>query len=369
MLTCFKLETQKEEVMKRLALVLMLTCICLLHLSGNVFAFEYSGSMTKGGYTYTDYFIARSASAGTYIGVFYNSECYGTNHVTNVTHQFNPSCSTGGYVWYGTSCNVNMESCGYSNRFSVGYGYINSVFSDSGGGNYVLSTIYTDWSTSRDIYSSGGSHSLILANTVTPPAQLTIVVDPLEGGNVTGSGISCNVDENSTCQYSISQILQASLEANANEGYAFGHWLGIENPHAITPSESTTITAKFFKTFRNAAGSFRKAENETGGWCLNYVEYETDLPDGVCTYSAINCFAQANVKGYATGKEPRAGAIIAFAQTDTMPNGHVGIVTSINESAGTMSIHDSNLNEDGIVHDHTVNINNSDILGYIYYTP
>ncbi|MCK9378827.1 MAG: CHAP domain-containing protein [Candidatus Moranbacteria bacterium] len=142
-------------------------------------------------------------------------------------------------------------------------------------------------------------------------------------------------------------------------------------------SESKTVIAKFFRTFRNAAAEGFRQSSGYFGQCLDYVEYETDLPDDpntedICTYSAVNCLGQASMKGYATGNTPRVGAIVIYKQgDDAMNNGHAGIVASINQGSGTMIIHDSNWSDppDGIVRDCTVNISDAGIMGYIYPTP
>jgi surface antigen len=211
------------------------------------------------------------------------------------------------------------------------------------------------------------------------PSQLTIIIDPETGGNVTGSGIACNTDNTcAICQYSLSQVSSSTLQANANEGYAFGYWKETESSHLLTPSinANKTITAKFFKTFpRNTVTAGYKQSSGYYGACLDYVEYETELPEGVCTYSAVNCLGQAAMKGYATGNTPRAGAIVIYIQGDgVMNNGHIGIVTDPDVGNGNMSIHDSNSNCpnsicDGIVRDRTVSINSTNIMGYIYPTP
>lgn len=212
------------------------------------------------------------------------------------------------------------------------------------------------------------------------PPQLTVIIEPvgsLPGSVVSSpSGISCGLDPE-ICSAPMSQVSQTSLQATPNTGWVFSHWEETGNPYALATNTSANkmVIARFYRTFRNAATDqegFRKAKDAIGGPCLEYVEYETGLPDDVCTYSAVNCLGQASVKGYATGSQPRVGAIVIYIQGDfPMNNGHAGIVASINEGAGTMVIHDSNWSNpsDGIVRDRTININDTGIMGYIYSAP
>ncbi len=229
------------------------------------------------------------------------------------------------------------------------------------------------------------SSLLIPAGTgITPAPQLTINISPLEGGSVTIGNYTCD-SSNSPCQYPVSEFSQMLPEATANTDYAFGGWIETENPHPLSLngfSGSEEITTMFYKTFRNAAllvdgvRSYRKLNgNTSGGECLDYVEYETDLPDNpnvndVCTYSAVNCLGQAAMKGYAVGNEPKEGAIVIYLQGGGgLGNGHAGIVTDPDIGNGNMSVHDSNWNGDGVVHDRTVSKSDSNIMGYIYPTP
>lgn len=293
---------------------LMLVCMCLFQFSEDVFAFQYSGSMTKGGYAYTDYFIVRSVSAGTYTGVFYNSACYDANHVMNATHQFNPSCSTSGYVWYGLNCNVSMTSCGYSARFTVGNGYINSVFSDSGGGNYVLTSgVYNDWSTSRDVYSSGGSHSLILADTNT--FTLIITPNPQLGGEVISSpeGINC---PSGSCQSTFSG--NVTLTATATEGWVFSHWVDgtnnySDNPKTVSMSDTKTMKAVFHLLSFPLAGFTpytvpvvsvfdHSATGEYGNDTDHHVETFTgEVSSNQNPYSGTTCYPKADNSAFGSG--------------------------------------------------------------------
>lgn len=129
-------------------------------------AFKYAGSLTKNNYSYTDYFIVKNSN-DTYVGVFYNASCYGSSHITNPLYsgQFKPSCSTGDMTWYGTGCDSNMNNCAYSGNFAFPQpAYINSVFAEGSGVNYIFSNIYSEVATSRDVYSSSGAQSLMISN-------------------------------------------------------------------------------------------------------------------------------------------------------------------------------------------------------------
>lgn len=212
------------------------------------------------------------------------------------------------------------------------------------------------------------------ANSSATP-KLTINIDPIEGGNVTGSGISCNVDTSSVCQYPISQVNSATLQANANCGYAFGGWIGKENPHAITPSADTTITAKFYKTFRNAATEgFRKTVSSWGDQCIVYARYETDIPYAACHGDAMDCFGLAKAAGYSTGSVPKVGAIAVFNKDSYPTVGHDGIVIEVISDTSIKLRHsnwcpaplDSNCE---IVTEDIVNIATKPVMGYIYPTP
>lgn len=251
--------------------------------------------------------------------------------------------------------------------------------------NDCISYNYSDWGTcqenetqSRTLISGNpigcnvSTSNLVLAQfcaLATP--QLTINIDPPAGGSVTdGGSITC---ASATCQYPMNPLFNPALSVTASTGYAFAGFTEKENPHPLTLNTSTdkTITAKFNKTFRNAATEgYRKLDgNTTGGQCLNYVESETDLPDDVCTYAAVNCMGQASAKGYVTGNVPKTGAIVIYAQTAGMNNGHAAIITNPDIGGGQMSLHDSNYYGNEVVHDRTVNINDANIMGYIYPTP
>jgi hypothetical protein len=233
-------------------IVLAVIFFGLFNFVPDLFAFDYSGSMTKGGITYTDYFIAKSSLSDKYIGIFYNAECY-ENHITNFDHQFCPLCSEGGYAWYGLNCNSSMDNCAYSNTFPAGYAYINSIFMDpSYNGNWVLNNYYTDWATSQDIYSSGGSHSLIIAHTYAT-FDLTVSASPEIGGVVTSNDemIQCGREYENCYKYYIPDT-EIDLTATPTTGYEFAYWewnnganSSTNNPETFTVDEDMEVMVVF----------------------------------------------------------------------------------------------------------------------------
>ena len=215
----------------------------------------------------------------------------------------------------------------------------------------------------------------LFAGTVpqTTGPQLTINIDPETGGSVTTADnvVACNVDNTcAACQYSLSQVSTSNLQANPKDGYAFGYWVGKENPHAMTTSGDTTITAKFFRTFTDAAtNGFSEQIGDTGGQCVQYVRTETGILNS-CTGYAVDCLGQAKAAGYQTGTSPRIGAIAVFFATDELPYGHVGIVKSFNDSYATLR--ESNWCTPATcltVGEHDENFSSGRIMGYIYPAP
>jgi surface antigen len=318
---------------------------------------------TEGGITYTEV-ISWDGCYGS-ITFFYNIDPAHPHPLHDFTTFDYLSMKSLGWLRYWPA--VGVDSSGDNNAHSMGWGYFGS-------------SCRTNIHTSQPIYGMNGyedndSTVVVNADLTSGASHLTIVVDPLTGGNVTGDGISCNVDENSICTYPVSQVVQKSLAANQSESYAFGYWMQQETPHALTLNGTTTITAKFFRTFRDATDPNGEGLHQSSGYygqCLPYVEYEVEAD--ICSGYAVNCFAQANVKGYATGSTPKPGAIVVFAKTSTMNSGHIGIVVEVRGGEGRMTIHDANWCDGqqencGMVEEHDVDIDSADILGYIYPTP
>lgn len=283
-------------------------------------------------------------------------------------YQIHISDNTSPYIFGIYSCNnVEFVNCNYYpyGGASGNSWYLNSIFGGSLPNQYVPAN--------RQIFSSKNvvdiNGNTILS--VTPLPILTINIEPWDGGNIEVDGVACIT---CPCVYNLSEVDESSIQAVPSENHAFGYWIRRDNPHTINPNVNTEITAKFFKTFRDATdpeGDGFKQSSGYYGECLEYVEYETELPDDVCTYSAVNCLGQASMKGYATGSTPRVGAIVIYNQGGgAMNNGHAGIVESINEGAGTMIVHESNWEGDGYVHNtRSTSVSNTGIMGYIYPTP
>lgn len=83
---------------------------------------------------------------------------------------------------------------------------------------------------------------------------LTVIIDPEAGGNVTGDGISCNVETCSDCTYYFVTDTDVELQANAtaNSDWVFFRWewddganTSAANPLLITMSSAKTVKAVF----------------------------------------------------------------------------------------------------------------------------
>lgn len=333
------------------------------------------------GKEYTDYFLYMNDDDGVYHGFYYNGAT-AINWDNSSLSEGNPLVirNQGGYqvqisdstsppnIFAIYACdNVEFINCNYypyGGTIASSY-YMNSVFYGTLPNQYVPEN--------RQIFSSKNivdiNDNIIFSTTPLP--VLTIVIDPIDGGDVSVGEIPCTT---CPCIFTLSEVKDSDMVPTANEGYAFGYWKSTSSPNPVTPKNDTEITAKFFKTFRDATdpnGTGFKQSSGYFGECLEYVEYETELPNDVCTYSAVNCLGQASIKGYATGSTPKVGAIIIYNQgANPMDYGHAGIVESINETAGTMIIHESNWNGDGYVHNtRSEEISDSKIMGYIYPVP
>lgn len=202
--------------------------------------------------------------------------------------------------------------------------------------------------------------------------QLTIIVDPVTGGAVTSdpAGIDC---PDTSCQANFTINSDVDITATASTDWAFAYWDNgttclYDNPLTVTMDWAKTLTAVFFRTFRNAVGDFQIT---TGDECVIYVRNETDILYAACNGEAADCFDQAQTAGYDTGQTPKEGAIIVF---DRVPEtaldvGHVAIVTNYN--GDQVSMHDSNWVGYHAIGDHTETIGTGGyaIKGYIYYTP
>lgn len=201
------------------------------------------------------------------------------------------------------------------------------------------------------------------------PEQLTVVVEPSSmAGSVVSipSGvIGCHTNPEIACSAPLSQL--TSLEAVPNEGWVFGHWEEAENPHSLTPSENKTVTARFYRTFRNAAGNFHQSLGN-GGECVTYVRNETNISFDGCNGDAATCLRKARQNGYLIGDVPKIGAIVVFSRASWNNYiGHVGIVTEVGENG--ISVQHSNFISYHQIGNSFMGFSSYEIEGYIYYTP
>ena len=84
---------------------------------------------------------------------------------------------------------------------------------------------------------------------VTPP-QLTVAVEPLTGGSVTGSGIDCGAGTTNDCQEDYISQEEIVLTANPASGYAFAYWREdtvqiVDNPYLGSMVADKSLTAVF----------------------------------------------------------------------------------------------------------------------------
>lgn len=125
------------------------------------------------------------------------------------------------------------------------------------------------------------------------------------------------------------------------------------------------------KTFTCKGGIFSDLiglhKGSVNGQCVLYVRYETGiLPEG-CSGEAWTCYQGAINAGYAVGQTPKVSSIIVFNKDSTKTGlgvGHVGIVKEVN--GNTIKIRDSNWTAAYTVGEHSINITDYNVLGYIY---
>ena len=207
------------------------------------------------------------------------------------------------------------------------------------------------------------------------PPQLTVVIEPagvLPGSvvSVPSGVISCGADPE-VCSAPMSQAASISLEAVPNTGWVFGHWEEAGSPYVLTLNTSLNkaVTARFYRTFRNAVGNFYQNSGD-GGECVDYVNAELGI---AFTGHAWTWFQEAIAKHYYVDMNPTIGSIVVFAPVPNtaLQYGHVGIVTSVN--GNMISIRDSNWcsNNCHSIDDHAENLGPGGykVLGYIHYTP
>jgi hypothetical protein len=81
---------------------------------------------------------------------------------------------------------------------------------------------------------------------IDPLVNLTVIVNPSNGGTVTGTEIDCPDD----CSGTYEQDTEVTLTANANTGLQFSAWDGCDSPNVnqctMTMNADKTVTAAFF---------------------------------------------------------------------------------------------------------------------------
>ncbi|MFA7209712.1 MAG: hypothetical protein WC120_05560, partial [Parcubacteria group bacterium] len=107
-------------------------------------------------------------------------------------------------------------------------------------------------------YVSSATPDVQLYNTATheycgyrPPPQLSITLNPPEGGSVTGDyGIECGVEFSDYCEYEFDSGDLVDLTANPNYGWTFDHWddgtlCYADNPWTVVMDASKEVDAVF----------------------------------------------------------------------------------------------------------------------------
>jgi hypothetical protein len=204
-----------------------------------------------------------------------------------------------------------------------------------------------------------------------PSFTLTVTRSPEAGGEIEVNEIPCS---SCPCQFQIALNAEAEANATPATGYAFAYWLEGEvqytdNPHTFVMSEGREVEARFFKTFRNTVTEgFTYSISDVVGECVVYVRNETGIDYDAFNGNAEDCFGLAQEAGYATGTEPRIGAIAVFS-SDAIPDvGHVGIVKVINSST-SIKLRHSNWSTYHAVSEEDINLTTTPVIGYIYPTP
>lgn len=206
---------------------------------------------------------------------------------------------------------------------------------------------------------------------------VVITSDPQQDSGTVSSSPTGLVCSDGVCHGSFPQG-NVSFTATPSEDWALGYWDDgtsnfVNNPLIVGMDgrKNLSLTAKFFRIFRNAVGDFRQASGTYGnGSCVQYVRYETDLPIAACNGDASTCLSSAQSQNYLTGTTPRIGSVVVFGAASWNGNaGHVGIVSAISENGTAITLQDQNFVDANIIGSHEMSTSHTDILGYIHYTP
>jgi surface antigen len=397
--------------MRRFAFICILVCVCFLSLnfknaSANFDLGTPQAPFTYNGNTYDNFFCYNP-----YVGSgrhcdFYNQKYLLINN--RIFVQYYNTYWSQSYFWV---LDYDFSNKAYSTAIECSSGYTDCHETNTGGNasfytwddnqynppyssgsGYNVSDVFT--SADIYIYNNGYTHGgtgngpqaftndiFFLANASggTPPGgfNLSVTIDHPAGGTVTSNPASDFSCSNNPCQGSFSRG-DVSLSQTASSGWVFAYWSYLNthytySPFVITMDAAKEVIAKFFKTFRNAAGSFYNTSGTYGdGECVTYVNHETGITkvSGVPFSGNANTYYQEAIdEGYQVSDAPQPGSIIVF-DIDTsknMPYGHVGVVTGIN--GNKVTIQDQNWNRDGLIQSHEIqDITQYNIKGYIYYT-
>jgi surface antigen len=143
---------------------------------------------------------------------------------------------------------------------------------------------------------------------------------------------------------------------------------------STSASSTTTVTQSVSQTTSQRTFTKNISNGFARGYCTWYVATQASH---IFTYTSETTqsrpfagdakyrYANAQKAGLSVGQSPRAGAIIVYG-TSVNSAGHVGIVRSVDASAGTMVIEDMNYKGKFIVTKRVESISRGGIIGYIY---
>jgi hypothetical protein len=133
--------------------------------------------------------------------------------------------------------------------------YVTQTIGVQGVGNvatlYAISTSATGPSNSSwPMWGANAQHTnTVNYNGPSPQPTLTVILDPQDGGTVTGPGISCG-NGNTDCQQTYALGTLVSLTAQENDGYTFQYWDDGNDRYSdssltFTMDSDKTIAVKF----------------------------------------------------------------------------------------------------------------------------
>ncbi len=155
-------------------------------------------------------------------------------------------------------------------------------------------------------------------NYVTPP-QLTVAVEPLTGGSITGSGIDCGVGSTNVCQEDYTSQEEIVLTANHAPGYAFAYWREgttqvVDNPYLgiMVADKSLTAVFKFAFAFPLANYTPYTApvssvfdHTATAGYASDTNHHVTafngEMSDNQNLYSGTTCYPKVDSSAFGSG--------------------------------------------------------------------